>query len=193
LFRNDDSIYNVYSNEFEKTIKVIIKETGTKLPILYTLTREMMVNVLNFDSNIIKKVIENDNFGRGSEEKWEKLNNLALELIASYDETQEKDLLELAEYILQNVLNEDNDKEFMNLINQAQIMKRKNELNEDVISLLLEKKEMLKEIDKEIASLYINVISGSKQEAMIRYKKLDNSSLELFNRYPIFTLYNELI
>ncbi|EGQ3671968.1 hypothetical protein I0598_002578, partial [Staphylococcus pseudintermedius] len=180
LFRNDDSIYNVYSNEFEKTIKVIIKETGTKLPILYTLTREMMVNVLNFDSNIIKKVIENDNFGRGSEEKWEKLNNLALELIASYDETQEKDLLELAEYILQNVLNEDNDKEFMNLINQAQIMKRKNELNEDVISLLLEKKEMLKEIDKEIASLYINVISGSKQEAMIRYKKLDNSSLELF-------------
>ncbi|PWZ94122.1 hypothetical protein DD865_13180, partial [Staphylococcus pseudintermedius] len=95
----------------------------------------------------------------------------------SYDETQEKDLLELAEYILQNVLNEDNDKEFMNLINQAQIMKRKNELNEDVISLLLEKKEMLKEIDKEIASLYINVISGSKQEAMIRYKKLDNSSL----------------
>ncbi|MGI2244291.1 hypothetical protein ACQ1XN_12330 [Staphylococcus cohnii] len=42
-------------------------------------------------------------------------------------------------------------------------------------------KDKLIDIDKEIATLYINVVSGSKQEAKIRYETLNIADLEIFN------------
>ncbi|PTI79927.1 hypothetical protein BU077_11825, partial [Staphylococcus warneri] len=138
----------------------------------------MIVDVINFDINVIKEIIFNDELNSNCEVKWEKMNNFALELIASYDENRNLDLLELAEYILENLSNFDYDKKFMNLINKAQIMKRKNKLNESIINDLFTLKDKLIDIDEKIASLYINVIAGSKQEAKLRYEKLDNTDLE---------------
>ncbi|RIM72861.1 hypothetical protein, partial [Staphylococcus arlettae] len=172
----------VYSNEFMDRFEAITKEESVQMPIVYTLTRDMIVDVLNFDINVIKDCVESDKIAIQSDIKWEKLNNFALELIAAYDETQRIDLLELAEYILNNLLNYDNDKMFMNLINQAQIIKRrKNMVDEKLLSDLFELKDKLIDIDKEIATLYINVVSGSKQEAKIRYETLNAADLEIFN------------
>lgn len=194
LFKDNTSLYNVYSNEFMDRFEAITKEESVQMPIVYTLTRDMIVDVLNFDINVIKECVESDKIAIQSDIKWEKLNNFALELIAAYDETQRIDLLELAEYILNNLLNYDNDKMFMNLINQAQIIKRrKNMVDEKLLSDLFELKDKLIDIDKEIATLYINVVSGSKQEAKIRYETLNAADLEIFNAYPIFNLYKKLI
>ncbi|MCE5158601.1 hypothetical protein KJC32_04690 [Staphylococcus epidermidis] len=194
LFKDNTSLYNVYSNEFMDRFEAITKEESVQMPIVYTLTRDMIVDVLNFDINVIKECVESDKISIQSDIKWEKLNNFALELIAAYDETQRIDLLELAEYILNNLLNYDNDKMFMNLINQAQIIKRrKNMVDEKLLSDLFELKDKLIDIDKEIATLYINVVSGSKQEAKIRYETLNAADLEIFNAYPIFNLYKKLI
>ena len=46
---------------------------------------------------------------------------------------------------------------------------------------------------QEIVTLYIKVVSGSKQEAKIRYETLNAADLEIFNAYPIFNLYKKLI
>lgn len=54
-----------------------------------------------------------------------KVNNFSLELIEVYDYTKAIEYLDLAEYILHKLDNKDNDKRFINLINKAQIMKRK--------------------------------------------------------------------
>ncbi|HDK8981829.1 hypothetical protein [Staphylococcus rostri] len=77
--------------------KAVTKEESVQIPIVYTLTRDMIVDVLNFDINAIKECVESDKIAIQSDIKWEKLNNFALELIAAYDETQSIDLLELAE------------------------------------------------------------------------------------------------
>lgn len=195
LFRYDDLLYNAYSNDFLSKFQAVVKEEEgeVQMPIIYTLTRDMIVDVLNFDINVIKEIIVNDELDCKSEIKWEKLNNFALELIASYDETQKVDLLDLADYILKNLLNFDYDKKFMNLINQAQIMKRRNIIDDGVISKLIELREKLINIDEKIATLYINVLSGSKQEAKIRYENLDYADLEMFNAYPILKLYKNLM
>ncbi|MGT2596829.1 hypothetical protein ACVQ90_09240 [Staphylococcus aureus] len=92
------------------------------------------------------------------------------------------------------MLNFDNDKIFMNLINKAQIIKRRrNDVDEKLLIKLFKLRDKLIDIDKEIATLYINVVSGSKQEAKIRYETLNAADLEIFNAYPIFNLYKKLI
>ncbi|UXU64264.1 hypothetical protein MUA52_00205 [Staphylococcus agnetis] len=194
LFKYNKSLYNIYSNDFIDEFEASTKEKSVQMPIIYTFTRDMIVDVLNFDINIIKEYIELDQIASKSDIKWEKLNNFALELIAAFDETKIIDLLELAEYILNHLLNFDNDKKFMNLINKAQIIKRrKNMVDEKLISDLIELKDNLIYIDNKIATLYINVVSGSKHEAKIRYEALNATDLEIFNAYPIFNLYKELI
>ncbi|HAR6888259.1 TPA: hypothetical protein PEB60_002068 [Staphylococcus aureus] len=194
LFKDNTSLYNVYSNDFVDRFEAVTKERVVQMPIVYTLTRDMIVDVLNFDINVIKECIESDKIAIQSDIKWEKLNNFALELIAAYDETQRTDLLELAEYVLNNLLNFDNDKIFMNLINKAQIIKRRrNDVDEKLLIKLFKLRDKLIDIDKEIATLYINVVSGSKQEAKIRYETLNAADLEIFNAYPIFNLYKKLI
>lgn len=134
LFKDDTSLYNVYSNDFMDRFKAVTKEECVQMSIVYTLTRDMIVDVLNFDINVIKECIELGKISIQSYTKQEILNNFALALIAAYDETQSIDLLELVEYVLNNLLNFDNDKIFMNLINQAQIiMRRRNAVDEKLL------------------------------------------------------------
>ena len=49
----------------------------------------------------------------------------------------------------------------MNLINKAQIIKRRrNDVDEKLLIKLFKLRDKLIDIDKEIATLYINVVSG---------------------------------
>ncbi|MGI2244292.1 hypothetical protein ACQ1XN_12335 [Staphylococcus cohnii] len=58
LFKDDTSLYNVYSNDFMDRFKAVTKEECVQMSIVYTLTRDMIVDVLNFDINVIKECIE---------------------------------------------------------------------------------------------------------------------------------------
>ncbi len=58
LFKDDTSLYNVYSNDFMDRFKAVTKEESVQMSIVYTLTRDMIVDVLNFDINVIKECIE---------------------------------------------------------------------------------------------------------------------------------------
>ncbi|MGT2596828.1 hypothetical protein ACVQ90_09235 [Staphylococcus aureus] len=54
LFKDNTSLYNVYSNDFVDRFEAVTKERVVQMPIVYTLTRDMIVDVLNFDINVIK-------------------------------------------------------------------------------------------------------------------------------------------
>ncbi|MGE6950289.1 hypothetical protein ACQKGE_11665 [Staphylococcus hominis] len=193
FYKYNSELYNVYSMEFMNRFEIFTKDMVEKVPIIYIFTKSKIKDILNFDINLVKKFIETDNLNEPSDFKWEKVNNFSLELIDVYDYTKTIEYLDLAEYILHKLDNKDNDKRFINLINKAQIMKRKNIEVKEIISELIELHSKLISVDKELAYLNINVIAGSKQEAETRYQNLDKNNLKNFEDYPIFKLYQDLV
>lgn len=74
---------NVNVNDFMDRFEAVTKKEAVQMPIVYILTRDIIVDVLNFDINVIKEYIESDKIAIQSDIKWEKLNNFELELIAA--------------------------------------------------------------------------------------------------------------
>lgn len=196
LLVTQDHLYNVFSEEFLEN--VIAYSEGLEVPPFYILTANEMKKSININFDFMKKSI--DKYNENITEKTvlraaaKAGNKFTLELISSHDSSGNKKFLEMANFVLDNSYCDDVDSKFINAINKAQIEVRiRGKVKEETVKELSCLRKKLEKINYEVASLYLNVILGSKQDAIMRYNDLPEDELESFNSLPILNLYKKLI
>ena len=137
-----------------------------------------------FDYDFLRKQIDRSEV---NEYTTGALNESVLQLINAYDINKDIQLLDLADYQLSRIKKESAES-YITTMNQLQIRKRKGILNEDDIIAL-------KNIETDDAGLLcgINILLEEKEKAKSYYNKMTSEEHELFNNYPIYHLYKNLL
>ena len=108
------------------------------------------------------------------------MNLQLLEVLKAYDITKNLELLEYAKYLSDILLHKD--KSSINYINYAQILKRENNITDEICKELLKIRDNSDEIEIKIGC---NILLENKTEVSILLEKLNSQTLEGFKKYPI--------
>ncbi len=114
------------------------------------------------------------------------LNHAALRLVQAYDANKDKKLLEIAEYLLDKIVNFEGEKVYL-LINQFQIKKRQGALTKKEIGFL--NNIFTEEIQEQFG---IHVLLGNKEEAKRCYEHMGIEEQEEIMDYPIYDLFQSM-
>jgi len=113
--------------------------------------------------------------------------NLVLELIRLFDNTDDRQALDVATQILNHLMQHDKSQEDLYTINQIQIEKRRRTLSKEEVKYLVSLKAQGIPIQYQLAA---NILLDSFQEAAIIYDQLSDEEKQFFDAFPIRTLWN---
>ena len=113
---------------------------------------------------------------------------LVLELIRLFDNTGDRQALDVATKILNHLEKHDKQQEDLYNINQIQIEKRLSKLSKEEIKYLISLKASGIPIQYQLAA---NILLDSFQEAAIVYDQLSDAEKQFFDAFPIRTLWKQ--
>lgn len=113
---------------------------------------------------------------------------LVLELIRLFDNTGDRQALDVATKILNHLKKHDKKQEDLYRINQIQIEKRLRKLSKEEIKYLISLKASGIPIQYQLAA---NILLDSFQEAAIVYDQLSDAEKQFFDAFPIRTLWKQ--
>lgn len=186
LNKNKESItvYNYFDN-ISKKVTITVKKKKQYIRICpYSLLIDTLnfEDILNYNKDSVSlsiKDCENNDINR------EYMNLLALSLINSYDRTKNEEFYELAHDLI-NKLIEWKPEDYIYIINQMQLIKRKRELTNEEKNILYDIKN--KKNDN-IDLLYgISILLENKSDIEYYYNRLNEKSKKEFSKYPIENL-----
>lgn len=177
-------INSVYTRKYQVLVSNDEKTEYYKVTSFHHIPGDIFANMYEFDYDILRKQIDQSEV---NEYTIGALNESVLQLINAYDINRDIQLLDLADYQLSRIKKEPNES-YITTMNQLQIRKRKGILNEDDIIAL-------KDIETDDAGLLcgINILLEEKEKAKSYYNKMTSEEHELFNNYPIYHLYKNLL
>lgn len=160
------------------------KDEHFKVPMISEISGNILANLYKHDFADLKHQIDISDFNIYT---FNFLNNVALNLIESYDINSDKRLLDLANYVLEKLLKEEilEDQILLAQINILQIKKRKKELSEGDVQFLKNRKEN----EESIAILCaICILLGEGTEAKHYLDQLSDDEKENIVSKPIYRL-----
>jgi len=113
--------------------------------------------------------------------------NLVLELIRLFDNTGDRQALDVATQILNHLMKHDESQEDLYRINRIQIEKRRRNLTKEEVKYLVSSKAQGIPIQYQLAA---NILLDSFQEATIIYDQLSEQEKQFFDAFPIRILWN---
>lgn len=176
------NIYNYFENLDNKLKVFYINEYGeeVRLSVYINMKKNEFLEFSNINFDIIKKSFENTDFNKTS---LPKINELFLEVLSVYDCKKDNELLELAEFIIDKIL--ENAQEDTYVINKMQLIYRKRDLTKEEKKLLYEIKENNKDNQIQLA---ISILLNNKSDYERYSEKLTEEEKCLFFKYPICNL-----
>ena len=165
--------HNKYYFRYDSYDKVV----ETNMLYLILNKEAYMSDDINIDE--MKEVIKSHNFKK---EEFLLLNLQVLEILKAYDCTAKHELLEYAEWLINILLQNDEESYEIHYINYCQILKRDDRLTAKEMIKLIEIKETTKNLE---TKLWCNVLLENKIEVNILLKSLDEETLKFFKQYPI--------
>jgi hypothetical protein len=177
-------INSVYTSKYQVLVSNDEKKEYYKVTSFHHIPGDIFANMYEFDYDFLRKQIDQSEV---NEYTTGALNESVLQLINAYDINKDIQLLDLADYQL-NRIKKESSQSYITTMNQLQIRKRKGILNEDDIIAL-------KDIETDDAGLLcgINILLEEKEKAKFYYNKMTSEEHELFNNYPIYNLYKNLL
>lgn len=177
-------INSVYTSKYQVLVSNDEKTEYYKVTSFHHIPGDIFANMYEFDYDFLRKQIDQSEV---NEYTTGALNESVLQLINAYDINKDIQLLDLADYQL-NRIKKESSQSYITTMNQLQIRKRKGILNEDDIIAL-------KDIETDDAGLLcgINILLEEKEKAKFYYNKMTSEEHELFNNYPIYNLYKNLL
>ncbi|WP_310832306.1 hypothetical protein [Paenibacillus pedocola] len=200
---NEKKIVNVFSDEaFNGKGLIFIKDESANKSYpnsLYILLGlDSLAYSINLNFQMIKDSFDNcDPFISEATRAFS--NQFYLNCIRAYDITINDSFLDLAEYIIGKyyispACDPNSFEAAIVKVNEIQIIKRKNEYIDDSdIECLINFKYLYSFNEYTSLHFSINVLLGSKQEAVFAFQKLDKDIQDTFREYPIFFLYDQLL
>ena len=175
-------VYNYFDDLSGKMSVFYLDRDKNQIPISpYTnLTAENLISFSNINIDVIKKSFDLQEY---SEETCLRYNLWLLELIKTYDESNNQKWLELAEYLIDKILKFSCSPLYR--INKLQIIKRTRNLNQKEKDELYEIKEKEKD---DMIQCGIAILLDNSSDFERHYDKLDNK--EEFEKLPIYNLIN---
>jgi len=151
---------------------------------LYSVLLPEIYMAKDFNLNFLKDVF-NDYVLDTDEE--ELLNLQALSAINAYDKTNNNDLLDYAEFLLDKI---EKYEDIYNIvqINKYQIKKRKNNLTEEDISNII---KIRNSTDDKMQIISCNILINNLLEVKQDLFKLTEIELEYYKSFPIYNLYDK--
>ena len=177
-------IYNYFENLDNKLKVYYLNEFGeeTRLSVYINMKKDNFLEYSNINYDIIKESFTNTDFSSAS---LAKINELLLEILSAYDCKKDDNLLDLANFIIDKVLQ--HSKEDVYLINQMQIIKRQRELTKEEKMILYKIKK--ENNDKQI-QLGLAILLDNKSDYEIYSEELTQEEKESFSKFPISNLIN---
>ena len=184
-----NKMYNFYSQEILDNMICFLTNDGQKIKtsIYVNLTSEDIINVNNFNEKIILKSFKNIEL---NDIVFDSINSLLLTFINTYDLTNNKMFLNVADKLSQiNCRNRNSD---IDIINSKQIKFRKKSLstNDKIILNNISKKEIYKE--NYILLACIDILLKNKFNYEVHYKLMQLKDRKLFKELPIYSLIKDL-
>ena len=153
---------------------------GYKMPMFAYQDVTVLSNLYLYDYNALKKQIDGSSINKYTSAA---LLQAVLLMINVFDNTEDVNFLDLADYLLQKLMEPE---EIMDL-NRIQIKKRRGTFGESDIKTLLNMKS------KDAHILFgINVLLGAKERAHYYYNQLSKEDQKTYKSYPIYKLFERL-
>lgn len=131
---------------------------------------------INFDE--MKEYMDNKEFSEG---EYILMNLQLLEVLKAFDIVKDNKLLDYAKFLVNILLEKEPDSPIY-YINYAQILKRENNLTNEIYKKLIKIRDENSSLEIKISC---NILLGNKSEANILAQRLDNQTIEAFKEYPI--------
>ena len=142
--------------------------------------KEIFGHLYKYDYADLRYQVENTDF---NSETISTLHSAVIALISAYDISNESELLEIAETMLNKMYEVDSTIIYAH-INKWQIMKRKNVISDDEINKM---KDLLKKCDDDVElRCAIYALLDDKENAHRYFEKMSANEKEEFKEFPIY-------
>lgn len=186
IFKKDDGSIDLCNALYTRKTQTAIKSANGeyyKTPLFANLKADVLANLYYYNYDYFYEQIDESDV---NEATVSCLNDAALRLMQAYDINKDKNLLNIAEYVLQKIACLEGQKIYF-LINMFQVKKRQGLLNDkDILAL--------KTIPAENAgeSFGISVLLEDKEKADFYFEQITEDERKLIVNYPIYSLYQSL-
>lgn len=186
IFKRDDGTIDLCNALYTRKTQTAIKSANGEFyrtPLFANLKADVIANLYYYNYDYFYEQIDKSDI---NEDTVGNLNDAALRLIQAYDINKDKNLLNIAEYVLQKIACLEDQKVYF-LINMFQVKKRQGLLNEKDI-------QALKNIHAENAgeSFGISVLLEDKEKADFYFGQMTEDERKQIVNYPIYSLYQNL-
>ncbi len=171
-------VNRIYESRYQGYVKV--GEKHYKVPMFCDMPRGIFGHLYKYDYADLRYQIENTEF---NSETISTLHSAVIALISAYDISNESELLEIAEMMLNKMYEVDSTIIYEH-INEWQIMKRKNAISDDEINKM---KHLLKKCGDDVeVSCAIYALLDDKENAHRYFEKMAAKEKEEFKEFPIY-------
>lgn len=177
--------YNLFGEHvFDKYI-VTLGETRKIITTPYiNLKTDNFIEFSNLNTQVIKGTIEKIS-PNDFKKQLADMNFYMLEVLQAYDKCKKSELLSLAEYISDKILKCDDEKEGIEIINKAQIEKRKGKITKEIQDDLYNIRTNNNDAKIQCA---IAILLGNRMDFNRFFDKMPKDTKEVFVKYPIYNL-----
>ena len=171
-------VNRIYESRYQGYVKVGVKHY--KVPMFCGMPKEIFGHLYKYDYADLRYQVENTDF---NSETISTLHSAVIALISAYDISNESELLEIAETMLNKMYEIDSTIIYAH-INEWQIMKRKNVISDDEINKM---KDLLKKCDGDVeVRCAIYALLDDKENAHRYFEKMSANEKEEFKEFPIY-------
>lgn len=177
-------VYDTFSNISDKVVCFINNGENQSITSFYTtLNKNDLIDAINFNCEEVYSSIINIKM---SQENLDAINNFILQLLLAYDDTKNKDFMELAEKIGDKSIFLYNNPIYK--INYYQIIKRQRTFNDNELDELYEIRE--ENINNCFIQLGIAILLENKSDFIRYWKKLSDDEKKVIITMPIYNIQN---
>ncbi len=183
--KNKNKLYNFYSQEMINNTICFLPNNGKKIKtsIFVNLTPEELIDVSNFNEKIIVKSFKNIEL---NDIVFDSINSLILTFINTYDKTNNKTFLSVADKLSQiNCKNRNSD---IDIINSKQIKYRKKSLSTNDKKILNNISQNKKYKNDYVLLACIDILLKNKFNYEEHYRLMKSKDRNLLKQFPIYNL-----
>ena len=186
IIKGDDGSINLCNAIYTKKVQTSIKNANGehyKTPLFSNLKPKVLANLCYYNYNCFYDQINKSDI---NENTTDYLNDTVLRLIQAYDINNDKNLLDIAEYILDKIIYIE--EKIYYILNKMQIKKRKGEFEDN-------EKQVLNNIQGgNILELFgISVLLGNEKQATLYLEQMNEKESRWIVDFPIYRLYQNLL
>ena len=170
-------VNRIYESRYQGYVKV--NEKHYKVPMFCDMSKDVFGHLYKYDYADLRYQVENTDF---NSETISTLHSAVIALIGAFDVSNEIELLNIAELILNKMYAVDGTIVYAH-INEWQIMKRKNTISDDEISKM---KNMLAQYDDIEIKCAIYALLDDKESAQQYFNRMPEKDKEEFREFPIY-------